>query len=319
MIWGLETFHYFICDKSCTIHTDHKPLETIFKKKLSNCPARSQRFVLQALKYDVTVKCVKRTEVPIADALSRVSPQPAPPEGEFPQLDIHQVTKNLPASTIKLQQIRHETANDPTLSKLRDVIHEGWPATKEKCPKALHNYWNFREELTIEDGLILKQEQIVMPTMLRHDTLNTIHYGHLGQEKCLLRARSAVFWPGITRDVTSLVHNCTTCQAHRRKQQKQQILQPEPPCYPWQILSSDLFEFKGNQYLLISDKYSKFLIVRKLTSTTSCAIINHLKSNFALHNIPERLTTDNGPQYASEEFRDFMQTYRVEHVTSSPM
>ena len=207
MIWGLETFHYFTCDKSCTIHTDHKPLETIFKKKLSNCPARSQRFVLQALKYDVTVKCVKRTEVPIADALSRVSPQPAPPEGEFPQLDIHQVTKNLPASTIKLQQIRHETANDPTLSKLRDVIHEGWPATKEKCPKALHNYWNFREELTIEDGLILKQEQIVMPTMLRHDTLNTIHYGHLGQEKCLLRARSAVFWPGITRDVTSLVHN----------------------------------------------------------------------------------------------------------------
>ena len=110
-----------------------------------------------------------------------------------------------------------------------------------------------------------------------------------------------------------------TCQAHRKKQQKQQILQPEPPCYPWQILSSDLFEFKGNQYLLISDKYSKFLIVRKLTSTTSCAIINHLKSNFALHRIPERLTTDNGPQYASEEFRDFMQTYRVEHVTTSPM
>ena len=64
--------------------------------------------------------------------------QPAPPEGEFPRLDIHQITKNLPASPIKLQQIRNETANDSALSKLR--------------PKALQNCWNFREELTIEDG-----------------------------------------------------------------------------------------------------------------------------------------------------------------------
>jgi hypothetical protein len=80
-----------------------------------------------------------------------------------------------------------------------------------------------------------------------------------------------------------------------------------------------LFEFEGNQYLLISDKYSKFPIVRKLTSTTSRAIINHLKSIFAEHGIPERLTTDNGPQYASQEFSDFMENYGVEHVTSSPM
>lgn len=56
VVWGLERFHYFIYGKSCTIHTDHKPLEAIFKKKLSNCPARLQRFVLRALKYDVTIK-----------------------------------------------------------------------------------------------------------------------------------------------------------------------------------------------------------------------------------------------------------------------
>ena len=68
VIWGLERFHYFIYGKSCTIHTDHKPLETIFKKKLSNC--RLQRFVLRALKYDVTVKYVKGAEVP--------SPMPSP-------------------------------------------------------------------------------------------------------------------------------------------------------------------------------------------------------------------------------------------------
>ena len=59
VIWGFERFHYFIYGKSCTIHTDHKPLEMIFKKKLSTCPARLQKFVLRALRYDVTVKYVK--------------------------------------------------------------------------------------------------------------------------------------------------------------------------------------------------------------------------------------------------------------------
>ena len=73
------------------------------------------------------------------------------------------------------------------------------------------------------------------------------------------------------------------------RQQKQELLQPEPLCYPWQILNSDLFEHKGNQYLLLSDEYSKFPIIRKLTSTTSRAIINHFKSIFAEYGIPDKL------------------------------
>ncbi len=117
VVWGLERFHYFIYGKACTIHTDHKPLEAIFKKKLSSCPARLQRFVLRALKYDVTVTYVKGAKVPIADALSRISPQQLPSKSQLPQLNIHQITSTLPASPIKLQQIRDETAKDLTLSR----------------------------------------------------------------------------------------------------------------------------------------------------------------------------------------------------------
>jgi len=117
LVWGLERFHYFIYGKPCTIHTDHKPLEAIFKKKLSSCPARLQRFVLRARKYDVKVIYVKGTEVPVADARSRISPQPAPDNGQLPQLDIHYVTKTLPASQTKLQQIRDEITSDPILPK----------------------------------------------------------------------------------------------------------------------------------------------------------------------------------------------------------
>ncbi|XP_048577115.1 uncharacterized protein K02A2.6 [Nematostella vectensis] len=186
----------------------------------------------------------------------------------------------------------------------------------------LYDYWNFREELTIEDGLVLKGERIVIKPTLRPEILDTLHKGHLGQEKCLLRARTTVFWPGITKDVVNLVKTCESCQKHQRHNQKQPILQLEPPSYPWQKVSSDLFDYKGKTYLLVADQYSKFPIFRKLGSavgsTTSLVVINHLKSIFSEHGIPAQLLSDGGPQYSSKEFEDFVTTYGIEHTLSSP-
>lgn len=116
MVWGLEKFHYFIYGNHYTLHTDHKPLESIFKKKLTHCPPRLQRL----------------------------------------------------------------------------LIYEGWPNSRSECPLPLCDFWNFREDLTIEDGIILKCDRIVVPPTLRPNILKTVHQGHLGVEKCLLRARSSV-------------------------------------------------------------------------------------------------------------------------------
>jgi hypothetical protein len=176
---------------------------------------------------------------------------------------------------------------------------------REQCPQLLHDYWNFREELTIEDGLILKQERIVMPPNLREEVLTTIHEGHLGQEKCLLQARSAVFWPGITKDVIKVVESCDACQKHQRKQQKQDLLQPEPPCSLGRYSTPICLSIRVIHICCYQNEYSKFPIVRKLTSITSHAIINHLKSIFAGYGIPDKLVTDNGPQYVSREFQQF--------------
>ena len=91
-----------------------------------------------------------------------------------------------------------------------------------------------------------------------------------------------------------------------------------PSSYPWQRLNSNLFEFKSHEYLILSDQYSKFPVIRKLTSTSPQAIVTHLKSIFAEHGIPAQPVTDNGPQYSSQEFKDFTESYGIEHhLTSS--
>ena len=208
------------------------------------------------------------------------------------------------ASPTRLQQIRDETKEDPTLSLLKETVFEGWPQKREKYTPLLHDYWNFREELTVEDGLQLKGDQILIPPTLRPEVLGIIHQGHLGQEKCLLRARTCVFWPGIRKDIINKVDQCEPCQKYQRKAPKEPILQPQPLCRPWERLSSGMFQFKGQQYLLLTDQYSRFPIIRRLTSTTSSAVIDNLKSIFAEHGIPLQLVTDSGLQYSSAEFDD---------------
>ena len=49
--------------------------------------------------------------------------------------------------------------------------------------------------------------------MLRQKTLEQIHKGHQGIEKCMLKARESVFWPGISDDIQDTVEKCGICQA----------------------------------------------------------------------------------------------------------
>lgn len=39
---------------------------------------------------------------------------------------------------------------------------------------------------------------------------------------------------------------------------------------------------------------------------------------FARHGIPDEVMSDNGPQFASEEFKQFAQEWEFKHTTSSP-
>ena len=71
--------------------------------------------------------------------------------------------------------------------------------------------------------------------------------------------------------------------------------------------------------MLIVDYYSRFIEISKLASITSAEVIQHTKSIFARHGIPEEIVTDNGTQYSSEAFALFSQEYKFSHITSSPL
>ena len=318
--WSLERFNHYVFGKQVLIETDHKPLESIWKKNIPSASPRLQRLLLKMAKYNVELEYIKGKTNVIADALSRVCCMENPDKYQsVPLLEVDAITSTLPASPAKLNEIRDYTSQDIVLSHLKDVIHQGWPEYPNECPPDLKEYWNFREDLSVENGLILKGHRLLVPSNLRPQMLQIIHQGHLGAEKCNLKARDCVFWPGISKDINQMTDNCPTCMQFSKRQSKEPLHPHSVPSFPWQKLGTDLFDYQGAQYLLVTDYYSKYPVVRKLNSATSAAVINHLKSIFAEHGIPETLVSDNGPQYSSQEFAAFCKQWGIDHVTSSPL
>ena len=127
----------------------------------------------------------------------------------------------------------------------------------------------------------------------------------------------SVWWPGISRQIYDFVSQCSECCKDALP--RRELLIPSLlPDFPWQKAATDLFQLHGTTYLVVVDYFSRFPEVIQLKSTTSSSVINALKTIFARHGIPDKLVSDNGPQFNSTEFADFAATYGFSHITSSP-
>ena len=60
---------------------------------------------------------------------------------------------------------------DETLITLKNMILKGWPEKRDECPQILKSYWNYRDELSVLDGLILKGTRIIIPNDCRDEVL----------------------------------------------------------------------------------------------------------------------------------------------------
>ena len=165
---------------------------------------------------------------------------------------------------------------------------------------------------------MLKGQCIILPKSLHAAVLEHIQYAHQGADKCKLRAKAEVLWCGINHDINEMVKSCAPCQAHQVANTKETLIPDDVPEHAWHTLATDIFHWNGTEYMLIAD-LSTFPIIRKLTIVSSSTIINHLKGISDEHGIPERLISDNGRQYSSEEFRVFSARYGFDHVTNSPL
>ena len=71
-------------------------------------------------------------------------------------------------------------------------------------------------------------------------------------------------------------------------------------------------------FLIVADVFSKYILIRKLSNSTSAAVCIELSMIVTELGLPRIIKSDNGRCYNSKEFQQFLQCYSITHQTSSP-
>ena len=204
-VFGAERFHTYDYGGSFTIKSDHKLLESISRKNLADTPAWLQCMMLCLQGYNFTIRYCPGKEMVIPDTLSQFSPQPGP---DLPLDIVIHHAHIMPDCKEAFQQA---FVNDPEMRALADLIITSWPEDIKEVPHPLHPYWQHRETLTIEDGLILQGEALIIPPTKRERTLQQLHQFHQGITKSQLLTCGSFFWPSINKAIEEVVCQCEAC------------------------------------------------------------------------------------------------------------
>ena len=187
-------------------------------------------------------------------------------------------------------------------------ISNGFPASSVKCPEVIRPFYNFREEFSICDGLILKgQHRIIIPESLRSQALQILHNkAHLGLNKTLEHARMYMYWPGIMESIKESISACKVFLTHSDRNQREPYVS-DAIMKPWSHISLDNFEYKGQHFLMVLDISTKFFVVRPVSSLNADQPIQTLTAIFSEQGMPLAIRCDRGRNFVSDLFHRYCQ------------
>ncbi len=319
IVFGVRKFHQYLYGRQFTILTDHKPLERVFNPEKTTpqmAAARIQRWALILAAYTYNIQYKEGSQNANADAFSRLplsdKPTSTPVPGET--ILLIELLENTP---VRAEEIKKWTRRSPVLARVLNFIRQGWPC---KCPDpALQSYFQRRDELSVQDDCILWGNRVVVPPQGRSQVVDELHETHPGICNMKSLARKYVWWQNMDSSLENKVRTCNHCQIHRKNP-------PEAPLHPWEWRSRPWERvhidyagpFLGTMFLILVEAYSKWLEVHPTRVTTSRATIEKLRATFATHGIPTTLVSDNGSNFVSEEFEEFLTKNGIHHRKTAP-
>lgn len=209
---------------------------------------------------------------------------------------------------------------DEKYKTLIDNVQNGFPSSRDKANASVIPFWNIRNELSVDDGIVLYGPRIVVPKSARREVLARLHDSHQGTDRTKRRARQNVYWPGISNDIATTVASCNKCQALRPSQQREPLRSEPLPNRVFEDVSADFFHYAGRDYLVYVDRLSGWPVVFHFpkAKTTSRHTIYACRRAFVELGVPVRFRSDGDPQFASREFNQFLKRWGVRPAPSTP-
>ena len=136
-----------------------------------------------------------------------------------------------------------------------------------------------------------------------------------------LRARSIMFWPGMTLDISNTRAKCDDCNRNAPSQANLPSEPAHPPSVPFQSVVADYFDLAGRHYLVIADRLSGWVEICATPSGSQLSgakgLIDCLRKVMAVFGVPEELASDGGPEFAASSTSEFLKRWDVKHRVSS--
>ncbi|XP_043243059.1 uncharacterized protein K02A2.6-like [Amphibalanus amphitrite] len=322
--FGVRRFHQFLFGRPFTLVVDNRTLSRILnpdRELPSLAAARMQRYALQLAAYQYKIELRRTEDMRLADTMSRLSVPDeaenrlsAEEEAAYGGGGVMFIAEQGPCLTA--QQIAVATRRDPVLARALAAVRSGWPAVVDPD---LAPFKNRREELTTEADCLLWGGRVVIPSNLRDTVKRELHEGHFGCTRMKQLARRFVWWPGLDAELEALARGCQACVS-KRAEPPQATRHPwEPTDGPWQRVHADFAgPMLGHSFLIMVDSYTKWIEAVPMKTTTAARTVAVMRDIFARLGLPVQLVTDNGPQFASQEFAAFVRSNGIRHTRVAP-
>ena len=214
-----------------------------------------------------------------------------------------------------IKKLKDSTQRDPILATVYQLTQQGWPHQRRNVPHLARRYWDFRDELSTDNGMLLKGPRLIIPAELQEEYLSHLHEGHLSASKVQENAKQHMYWTGIDANIEDYTKWCQECI--KRSQAKERLQPHDIPEGPWRKLGINYFAFDGNSYVLICDYFSKFPFLYR-AKTSFWSLRDCLIDLFSIEGYPDEIVSDNRPSFQSKEFAKFLFGLGIKHTTSSP-
>ena len=185
------------------------------KKALNKAPARLQRMLMKLQRYRFNLTYKRGATLHLADTLSRAA-LPHPTSARVTHFDVfrmemeyEQNSRNPRLQETTESHLPEETSKDITLATLY-IVH-GWPEDRSVISESLHPYWNFRDELSVQNSIIYKGTQVMVLQSMHKEMLRKIHANHFAAESNIRMAREVLFSPGMRKSNQDMCDACGTC------------------------------------------------------------------------------------------------------------
>lgn len=185
-------------------------------------------------------------------------------------------------------------------------------------------YFNVRDELAVVKSLVMRgSDCLVVPVSLRSRVLDLAHEGHQGIVRTKQRLRELYWWPHMDKCVETIIGSCVPCQCN----DKAAKTAPAPPVElrrgPWEKVAIDItgpFEcatWDCRYAITPTDYYSKWPEVAFVPTVMTDMVICFLGMVFSREGNPSFLVSDNGCQFTSHDFANFLREREIKHLRSS--